>query len=92
MGDEVTSRHVKRGYIEFPKGKQADFFKSWGFSSDQGMSQKIIDCLTPFLAVYMGPQRVVIIDKISINAYSSKLDRKRASLEANDKYYYASKN
>lgn len=83
-GSGLLDEHLV-AYIEVPKNEQNEFYHNWEFSDGHEISQKIIDCISPFLAIYMRPQKFVVLDKININAYSNKLDRRSILSAVNNK-------
>ena len=82
-GEFVIDEHLV-AYLEIPAEKQFDYRKKWAFAEKECSSQKLIDAISPYLANYMLPQKFILVNEISINPYSNKLDRK--SLKPNDQY------
>ncbi|MED7788312.1 AMP-binding protein [Francisella sp. 19X1-34] len=72
-------------YLEIPKDKQQDFCEKWQLK-DNKPSKALLDKISPFLAHYMLPKNIVLLDEISLNRYSNKLDRNSLSLEDNTVY------
>lgn len=72
-------------YLEIPSDKQQDFCEKWQLK-DNKPSKILLDKISPFLAHYMLPKHIVLLDEIPLNRYSNKLDRNSLNLEDNAVY------
>lgn len=62
-------------YLEIPKENQDTFRQQWDLKDNNKPSKKLLDKITPYLAHYMLPKYIVLLDEIPLNRYSNKLDR-----------------
>jgi thioester reductase-like protein len=68
-------------YLEIPEHKQESFYKKWELSNNKKLSKKLLNAISPHLAHYMVPSHIVIVNKISLNKYSNKLDRNLLNID-----------